>query len=481
MNGARTTFMRRGYLLTALAAAVLLAASSGTASAQSVGFVGDTTVTVMEGAGVAGTRIPALKVTLSRTVTAAPPHNDIFETAGELVLLHNGADVGATIQRVSGTDIANNTDLLFPPGVHEMTLTVTVAEDATWDDEELVLTLRSGVNGVPADPAVFTAMIEDGEPQPEFRFHRTTIDVTETSETSVDLSVGIGPYGSVGEGRMATALAALGANDGAILLAVNPPLAHGDDTRPVTLSIDGGASADIVLGSVTDGSAGSYISAAGAYNLGNITTAVATGAMITLNIKANPDLANFQDPTITLTLVDGRTAAQKIGGGGAIRSGMATLNVISNEPKPTVSFSPTDVSVMEGDSVTSTLLASGQFGAEVEMVKLSVEGSAMVGLYQDGEMLEEMDGYVMVDLGANNSARLTAMSMSDPDLMDGEMKSKTWKIMEADDANIDREAYWLTVTVEGSTAVPALPVVGQLLLALFLMAGGSRLYRRNRG
>ena len=34
MNGARTTFMRKGYLLTALAAAVLLAASSGTAWAQ---------------------------------------------------------------------------------------------------------------------------------------------------------------------------------------------------------------------------------------------------------------------------------------------------------------------------------------------------------------------------------------------------------------------------------------------------------------
>ena len=30
-------------------------------------------------------------------------------------------------------------------------------------------------------------------------------------------------------------------------------------------------------------------------------------------------------------------------------------------------------------------------------------------------------------------------------------------------------------------AVPALPLIGQLLLALFLMAGGARLYRRRRG
>ena len=37
------------------------------------------------------------------------------------------------------------------------------------------------------------------------------------------------------------------------------------------------------------------------------------------------------------------------------------------------------------------------------------------------------------------------------------------------------------VDVRGSTAVPALPLVGQLLLALFLMAGGARLYRRRQG
>ena len=34
MNGVRSTFMRRGYLLTALAAAALMAASPGTAAAQ---------------------------------------------------------------------------------------------------------------------------------------------------------------------------------------------------------------------------------------------------------------------------------------------------------------------------------------------------------------------------------------------------------------------------------------------------------------
>ena len=42
MNGSRSTYMRKGYLLTALSAAVLLAASSGTAYAQrvTIGFDG---------------------------------------------------------------------------------------------------------------------------------------------------------------------------------------------------------------------------------------------------------------------------------------------------------------------------------------------------------------------------------------------------------------------------------------------------------
>ena len=70
---------------------------------------------------------------------------------------------------------------------------------------------------------------------------------------------------------------------------------------------------------------------------------------------------------------------------------------------------------------------------------------------------------------------------SDPDLMDGDMAKKAWIAHgSADGANIG-DGYWFTVNVNGSTAVPALPLVGQLLLALFLMAGGARLYRRRQG
>ena len=58
--------------------------------------------------------------------------------------------------------------------------------------------------------------------------------------------------------------------------------------------------------------------------------------------------------------------------------------------------------------------------------------------------------------------------------------SATLTIESANGADIgDRDS--VTVTVTGSTAVAALPLLGQLLLALFLMAGGARLYRRRNG
>ena len=38
----------------------------------------------------------------------------------------------------------------------------------------------------------------------------------------------------------------------------------------------------------------------------------------------------------------------------------------------------------------------------------------------------------------------------------------------------------LAVTVNGASAVPALPLIGQALLTLLLTTGGGRLYRQRR-
>ena len=86
MNGARTTYMRKGYLLTALAAAVLLAASSGTAWAQSIGF-DKTSGSVMENAfswDLAPSPRSTLRWRLKVRVSGLPPVGDTKRAAGEL-------------------------------------------------------------------------------------------------------------------------------------------------------------------------------------------------------------------------------------------------------------------------------------------------------------------------------------------------------------------------------------------------------------
>ena len=70
MNGLRTTYMRKGYLLTALAAAVLLAASSGTAWAQDVEIESLTLASPTVNEGGEATATLKFKVTVADDGTA---------------------------------------------------------------------------------------------------------------------------------------------------------------------------------------------------------------------------------------------------------------------------------------------------------------------------------------------------------------------------------------------------------------------------
>ena len=100
MNVATSTFVRRGYLLTALAVAVLLFASSGTAWAQtkitaSSRFSGSSG-TLPEGADAADLSMPRpLQVTITRSARSKnDPYNDPPSGSGEHLILqfeYNGA------------------------------------------------------------------------------------------------------------------------------------------------------------------------------------------------------------------------------------------------------------------------------------------------------------------------------------------------------------------------------------------------------
>jgi hypothetical protein len=333
-----------------------------------------------------------------------------------------------------------------------------VAGDDNWKDEKYTLKLVSTMNVETG--GVFTVTVDDDEVQPTASFTRTSIQLTENSSTTVAVQVGVGR----GQTAPATALAALSSNDDLIQILVTPANAF-------AAAADGGVAT--IMGAMAVGPA-----APGVYTVGNIADA-ADGTPTELEIMANDDMSGFQHPEITLAFVAkslmGRDAGDIMAGASAV------IAIQSDEATPTVSFSPTDVTIDEGGSVDSVLIAEGAFGSEVGMVTLSVEGGAMVGLYQGMDKLEaNAAGNIVVDLGDSNSARLTANSYSDPDLNDGDTKFIAWEITDAGGANIG-DGYWFRVDVNGSTAVPALPLLGQLLLALFLMAGGARLYRRRQG
>ena len=536
MNGARTTFMRRGYLLTALAAAVLLAASPGTAEAQRVsigydaasGMVSEKafldtnsleappTATVRVQGLQSGSRrttdinnslgnvsiTPSKPVYIARVTPLGFSGTQLVGPTGTSDAAGNAVAVQAFVLDVDDTTGASPSTRYFDHS-DEVTLVFAQSADGTpdgnWLEETIELKLSiAGSASVGTD--VFTLTAKESHVAPVARFGQPDFTLSEQSTrvVSADIASGIRgvPLPTAGAANnfagVATAfpdnLSVRVSNHGLVTFTGCPGRTDPLYNRKLfNISLDGDAAtnagADWTNANFTN--TGVLTSVATIQQLAEGAATVETGSADLL-IEGCGDGAGISDPYITLTVMnDGLSGLNPsfVPTYGAIKAGAPLMvSIDSDEAAPTLSFSPTDVEIDEGGETSTVLLAEGMNADQVGMVKLMVEGAAMVDLYQDGEMLQEMGGYVTVDLDGNSSARLTAMSTSDPDLMDGETKYKAWKLMDdsAQGVNIG-DGYWFRVDVMGSTAVPALPLVGQLLLALFLMAGGSRLYRRRQG
>ena len=184
MNGVRSTYyMRKGYLLTALAAAVLLAASSGTAYAQQLEMVeitievprsmpegGDATITVRGKANVLMTPGDG-DVASDRTVTV-----DVALVAGAAA---SGATMGEFAQegQVNDAGIVSNprVTLTFAENTGSTTrsrtatgsITVRANDDADAESERVMVTgdAQGGGNATVADPAPMNFTIADDETQ----------------------------------------------------------------------------------------------------------------------------------------------------------------------------------------------------------------------------------------------------------------------------------------------------------------------------
>ena len=552
MNGVRSIFRRKGYLLTALAAAVLLAASSGTAYAQGVtiGFVG-TSGEISEKAHLNPNSLDEPQMITVR-VRGLPDGNDremkIEETLGALsitasedarLVFVNSDGVwvtadGATAPEVGGIDLAAGTptavsleevrDAWF---THENDLNLIVAQspvgggapgapDDNWLSEMIEFKLEvSGTASVAPD--VYTLTVKETDVAPVAKFLQPSFALSEQSERTVQLDIAGAPGKRVPPGAFVdgaspeytgvdAVVSVRVSNHTVVFLPGDIPTAQLDSRRcPLRSSSSYNKKLFYIsmepTRPVADTPAAAEWAASGTFaNTGVLQTIEVTNiAALSRSNAAAQGLAGSEgtadfvivgcgdgtgiaDPRITLTILPSNLSELDPLHGDITIGPPLVISTDSNEAAPTLSFSPTDVTVDEGGSISTVLLAEGKNTSDVKMVKLAVEGDAMVSLMQDGEMLEEMDGYVYVDLGGNSSVRLTAMSHMDPDLMDGDTKFKAWKLMEgsAEGVNIG-EGYWFRVDVVGMTAVPALPLLGQLLLALFLMAGGARRYLRRQG
>ena len=559
MNVARSTFVQRGYLLTALAVAVLLAGFSSAAWAQAKvttpsRISGPTTL--LEGADADDPDAARpLKVQIIRTPRSLnDPYNYPPTAASDNHLViafehddgEKGLPTGVSV-KADGMPVAVNSttgtgNLVFdessmaprsetttvrtttddtPLTAEQRTRSVTVAnreivlefkderpDDGNWLPEKFSMTVgkHEDLGGDPFtdkgttttvadggtstaarrdaawDPEVagftsskFTVTIADDDPTPKFRFSSRNIQLAEENVQVVTVSVGVGAGGAIPLPGAATdaetasirgrlmSLSTAGSHD--VLLTVSPPDAVG---RLINIRMSGAGTGDETI---------IHPDTMGRYLIGQISEAVPITMSdgIEFRIEAK-EVSGFRDEQVTLMVMDGRTAERmEANGGGIDDADPATVNVVSGVETPTVTFSTDSIDIDEGESETVHLLAGGMQGDEVGSVSVEVRGEAMISLEQNGSPTSGL-----VSFGGNANAELTIVSNSDPSLEDGEEKTATVTITDASGALIG-DPGTVTVTVVGSTAVPVLPLLGQLLLALLLMVGGARLYRRRQG
>ena len=205
MNGSRSTYMRKGYLLTALAAAVLLAASSGTAWAQNalsevaitleaprtVGEGGETSITVRGTAMVAPTSTlqDETDVASNRVVTVdleLSAGSDIpGSTPGEFGETGQVNDAGIVSNPLVSLVFAENTGSVARKRSATGTITVRTNDDADAESERVsVAPATDGVttpSGV-TDPTV--AAVEFGIIDDETQTYVLSLDPVAHASTS---------------------------------------------------------------------------------------------------------------------------------------------------------------------------------------------------------------------------------------------------------------------------------------------------------
>ena len=460
--------MRKRHLFTALTAAVLLAASAGTALAQSprIGFT-PRSGSVNEGARAdANSEHPLLTVTVRVwNLPAGPVGQDAggqptarqqaIDALGEITIETEGIGrrEAATISPLYDTPAALDEDAVFAAS-DTFQLTVDPVQDADSLNDEFSLRLRSteSIN----TGARYRGTVIDDDPLATATFSRTDIKIFERSEAQLSVRVAAPEGGSF----------PTQAGNQNIVLRATPAAAVDVDECPT----EGESGHALRIWSETE-----TLSPGPGRGEITIDKSIANyqRGPADLRLTACGDMSDFRDSTVTLAFKESslQTPAGRIANGPP-----AVIQILNDDPLPSVSLSTAALTIDEGMTQTVAIIAQGDLANAVMQVGLQVTGDALISLWQDGDQLAARGGVTYtVDLGGNTSTVLTIRADEDGSLTDGQTKTATVTIVDAGGADIgDQDT--LTVTVRGSTAVPVLPTIGQLLLTVLLLAGGLRLH-----
>ena len=466
--------MRKRNLLTTMATAVLLAASAATALAQQRPRIGFSPLSgsVNEGATAdANSEHPLLTVTVRVwNVPAGPAGNDsngqptarqqAIDALGEITIETEGIGrrEAATIAPVYDTPAALDEDAAFAAS-DTFQITVTPVQDGDSLNEEFSLRLRS-TEAVDTG-ARYRGTVVDNDPLATATFSRTDINVFEESRARLSVRVAAPEGGSF----------PTQAGNQNIVLSATPPTAVGVAECPT----DRESRFALRIWSETE-------TLAPGPGRGEVTIekgiAQYQRGPADLWLSACGDMSDYRDSTVTLAF---KTSSLQTPAGRIAEGPPAVIQILNDDPLPSVSLSTSSLSIEEGMTETVAIIAQGALANAVMRVRVQVTGDALLSLWQDGDQLAaRRGGTYTVDLAGNASTVLTIRADEDETLLDNQTKTATLTLIDAGGADIgDQDT--LAVTVRGSTAVPALPLAGQLLLALLLVAGGVRLYRPRWG
>ena len=420
MNGSRsTTFKRKGYWLTALGAAVMLAASPGTALAQTLTGFNVSSVTVTEGEEA------EVKVTKTGDVAAY----------GNITL--------STVP--TGLTVTPNGTLTFEEDSDEIVLTISQMAESpqNWLNEVYGLSL-STVNPGSVTTRSLTITVDDAQDAPTAEFDPTSVTLNAHNSTTVKVSV-------EAVAALDTVLGGLSGENETFMVKVAPADALGEDgplkvllgTDPVepnedglfeagavsVLSMDAGRDLNIMAGDLVDNTIPAVTFSFVPLETDPAEGPIALGGSLTINLpsvgapttkagdigiesvkvdaadsagKVNEGTSTMVTVTLTEDWTEAIAARIKLeigvpGGGAGGKKGEAELVAMGGEPADLLLGSTMLAVNKDQDEVSIALLVNDDLDAVGEKFVITAMLTAVEGVTAAGKLTGDFPGSIVDD------------------------------------------------------------------------------------